>query len=225
MSEHALGSLLPRGTKTWQNGNSETTIDLILASEELASIVVKCGIHTTEHGSDYRAIKTVFDILTLKRAPEQRLLFKNALWTAIRARIITALRFISVGDKVQQQTDRLMTAVLEAVHALTLKAKLSPYAKRWWTRDLTQLRRVYTYWRNQARTQRRRGYTIPDLEQQARSAAKEYHDAVRKQKKAHWEDFLADDVSVFMRYELDKREELTAAVWLLLYYDYQAVPE
>jgi ribonuclease HI len=33
------------------------------------------------------------------------------------------------------------------------------------------------------------------LEQQARSAAKEYHDAVRKQKKAHWEDFLADDAN------------------------------
>lgn len=34
MSDHSLTSLLPRGTKTWQSGNRETTIDLILASEE-----------------------------------------------------------------------------------------------------------------------------------------------------------------------------------------------
>ena len=34
------------------------------------------------------------------------------------------------GGSVQQQTDRLMKVVLEAVHALTPKAKPSPYAKK-----------------------------------------------------------------------------------------------
>ena len=48
MSEHALHSLLPRGTKTWQKGDSETTIDLVLASEELAGSVIKCAIHMTD---------------------------------------------------------------------------------------------------------------------------------------------------------------------------------
>jgi hypothetical protein len=33
MNEHALRSLLPRGTKTWQQGDQESTIDLVLASE------------------------------------------------------------------------------------------------------------------------------------------------------------------------------------------------
>ena len=37
MNEHALHRLLPRGTKTWQRGNHESTIDLVLASEELAT--------------------------------------------------------------------------------------------------------------------------------------------------------------------------------------------
>ena len=197
MSEHALHSLLPRGTKTWQRGNHESTIDLVLASEELATSVVKCTVHTTEHGSDHRAIQTTFDVATPERAVETRLLFKNAPWTNIKGRITTNLRFVPFGGSVQQQTDGLMTAVLEAVHALTPRAKPSPYAKRWWTTDLTQLRRVYTYWRNQARTQRRMGRMFPELEQQANEAAKEYHDAVRRQKKAHWEDFLADDTNIW----------------------------
>jgi hypothetical protein len=148
MSEHALHSLLPRGTKTWQRGNHESTIDLVLASEELATSVVKCTVHTTEHGSDHRAIQTTFDVATPERAVETRLLFKNAPWTDIKGRITTNLRFVPFGGSVQQQADGLMTAVLEAVHALTPRAKPSPYAKRWWTTDLTQLRRVYTYWRN-----------------------------------------------------------------------------
>jgi hypothetical protein len=145
MSEHALHSLLPRGTKTWQKGDSETTIDLVLASEELAGSVIKCDIHMTEHGSDHRAIETVFDVAPPERPTENRLLFKNAPWNDIRMRIAASLRPAPVGGSVQQQTDRLMTAVLEEVHALTPKARPSPYAKRWWTKDLTQLRRVYTY--------------------------------------------------------------------------------
>jgi hypothetical protein len=55
----------------------------------------------------------------------------------------------------------------------------------------------YTYWRNQARAQRRRGHTIPELKQQANEAAKEYHDAIRRQKRAHWNNFLADDTNIW----------------------------
>jgi len=100
MSDYALCSLLPRGTKTWQNGGHETTIDLILASEELASAVVKCKIHEIEHGSDHRAIETMFDITPPDRLVEGRLLFKNAPWHEIRSRIATALTPIPVGGSV-----------------------------------------------------------------------------------------------------------------------------
>src|SRR5436305_10574402 len=130
MSHHSLRSLLLKGTKTWQHNNYETTIDLILASEELASRVVKCTIHETEHGSDHRAIETIFDITSPEHTTKQRLLFKNAPWNAIRARITTTLHSIPLGGSVQHQTDRLMMAVLKAVHALTPKARPSPYAKR-----------------------------------------------------------------------------------------------
>lgn len=90
-----------------------------------------------------------------------------------------------------------MAAVTEAVYGLTPKAKPSPYAKRWWTTDLTRLRRTYTFWRNQARSRRRMGQTSLDLEQRARTAAKEYHDAIRRQKSSHWNDFLADDANIW----------------------------
>jgi hypothetical protein len=78
-----------------------------------------------------------------------------------------------------------MTVVTDAVEALTPKAEPSPYAKRWWTKDLTHLRRIYNYHRNQARTLRRYGNEDQELERRAREFAKEYHDAIRRQKKAH----------------------------------------
>jgi hypothetical protein len=64
--------------------------------------------------------------------------------------VASNLENIPWDGSVQQQTDRLMVAVTEAVYGLTPKAKPSPYAKRWWTTDLTRLRRTYTFWRNQA---------------------------------------------------------------------------
>jgi hypothetical protein len=98
---------------------------------------------------------------------------------------------------VQQKTDRLITAVLEAVQALTPRAKPSPYAKRWWTHNLTQLRHVYTYWGNRARAARRAGQNSAVLEDTANASAKQYHDSIRQRKNSHWKEFLADNDNIW----------------------------
>ncbi|KAK6810408.1 hypothetical protein RU639_013833, partial [Aspergillus parasiticus] len=201
MNEFALSSLLKRGTKTWQGGgqggNYESTIDLVLASENLTGSMVKCAVHGTEHGSDHRAIETAFDVPVPVSKQQERLLFKNAPWKEINARITRSLDRTPSDGTVQQKTDRLMSAVLEAVHTLTPKARPSPYAKRWWTTDLTQLRYIYTYWRNHVRSERRAGRIASHLEETAKSAAKQYHDAIRQQKKNHWKEFLADNINIW----------------------------
>ncbi|KAH7461722.1 hypothetical protein FOMA001_g18803 [Fusarium oxysporum f. sp. matthiolae] len=98
---------------------------------------------------------------------------------------------------VQTQTDRLMDVVLDTINSLAPRAKPSPYAKRWWTTDLTKLRRAYTFWRNLARAWRRAGQRIDSLEGRAKEAGKEYHDAIKRHKRAHWDDFLADGTNIW----------------------------
>ena len=87
IASQALTSLLPRGTKTWQRNNQESTIDLVLASTELTAALIRCAVHETDHGSDHNAIETMFDIDNPIKVVEPRLLFKNALWKAIKERI------------------------------------------------------------------------------------------------------------------------------------------
>lgn len=197
MNEFSLSSLLPRGTKTWHSGEYDTAIDLVLASERLREATVKCGIYGTEHGSDHRTIDSTFDISIPIPRFQERLLFKNAPWNDIQTRIASTLSATGIGGTVQQKTDSLMSAVLEAVHSLTPKAKPSPYTKRWWTTDLTQLRCIYTHWRNRARSERRAGHRVVELEKMAKGAAKQYHDAIRQQKKKHWDEFLADNDNIW----------------------------
>ncbi|RFN41629.1 reverse transcriptase [Fusarium flagelliforme] len=197
MDEHGLISLLPRGAKTWEGPGGESPIGLMLASAELAEEMFHCGIHPTEHGSDHRAIQTGFDLTTPERTAGARLLFKNAPRNAIRERVRGKLAPLPWDGGVQTQADRLMEVVLEAIHKLVPRSKPSPYAKRWWTTDLTRLRRTYTFWRNLARARRRAGQRIDRLESRAKEASEEYHDAIRRQKKAHWDDFLADGTNIW----------------------------
>ena len=197
MNEFALSSLLPRGMKTWHGGEYATTIDLVLASEELTSTTLKCTIHQTEHGSDHRAIETIIDLAVPTPKQQERLLLRNAPWKEINARITSTLHAAPLGGTVQHMTDRLMEAVHGAVHALTPRARPTPYSKRWWTTELTQLRRIYTYWRNRARSERRAGQIRADLEGMAKAAAKQYHSAIRRQKKKHWDEFLADNDNIW----------------------------
>jgi hypothetical protein len=132
ITEHALSSLLLHSTKTWQGGDYKTTIDLVLALKGLADIVTRYAIYATKHSSNYRTIKTVFNssVLTPLQQQQEQLLLKNAPWKAIRDRISRALAASLPAGTTQQRTDRLIAAVLEAVHALIPRARLLLYAKR-----------------------------------------------------------------------------------------------
>ena len=78
IKDHSLRSLLPRGIKTWQNGNYKTIINLILVLDELVSTIIKYMVYGTEHGFNYRAIEMIFNVAVPKHALEQKILFKNA---------------------------------------------------------------------------------------------------------------------------------------------------
>lgn len=57
-----LNTLLPKRTIIWENTTNQSTLKLILTSDFLVEIHLKCQIHQIEHKSDYQVIPTKLDI-------------------------------------------------------------------------------------------------------------------------------------------------------------------
>ncbi|KAM9874802.1 hypothetical protein VDGL01_11123 [Verticillium dahliae] len=180
MNEHSLKSLLPRGTRTWQAGENESTIDLVLASEDLARALVKCTTYETDHGSDHQAIRTCLDVAMPQATTKPRLLFKNAPWKDTNAVIAGRLRMVPTEGSVQQQTgqavdvreevvdDRLDTTASD-LHVLEEPGHIREESRpgQPWTGAVGERSIQTVPWRH------------------------------RRQKKSHWDDFLVDNSNIW----------------------------
>lgn len=91
----------------------------------------------------------------------------------------------------------LEDAVRQITDALVPTARKSPYAKRWWTADLSSLRKRYRWTRNKARASRRPGSISASLEEVAKQAKRTCFYAVRQQKKSHWQEFLREASNIW----------------------------
>ncbi len=95
-------------------------------------------------------------------------------------------------------TSTLTKIVLEGIEASVTLAKSCQYNKRWWTKELSSLCKKYTHLRNQSqRYQRNRYGNNPPLDWAAKAAKREYHSALQKQKKQHWEEFLDEPGNIW----------------------------
>ena len=125
------------------------------------AIETLCDVWNHEYGSDHRdALQYRITIAE----PEARLLFKHASWKGVREYVQAGLQDLPPASDIETFHNRLISLVERAIKKHTPRAKPSPYAKRWWTKDLTDLRKDYTYWRNSARTVRRVGQRDLQLE-------------------------------------------------------------
>jgi hypothetical protein len=88
MAGFGLQSLLPRGTITFEGTQGHSTVDITLASPNLTRSLLRCQVHSVEHGSDHRAIVSTFraDIPDpVSRQP--RYLFREVDWDEVISQI------------------------------------------------------------------------------------------------------------------------------------------
>ncbi|KAK7178484.1 zinc knuckle, partial [Paraphaeosphaeria sporulosa] len=150
MANLDLQSLAPQGTATWHSDDDSraSTIDLILATPELANEVCSCSIDETEHGSDHSAIRTKMVVEWQSPDTKPRKLWRKTRWSDVRRMVEAAMHARPEPQdygSVNAYCEYIMELVTPAVEKHVPVAKPSPYAKRWWNEDLTKLRADYTF--------------------------------------------------------------------------------
>ena len=152
MAELNLQNLLPRGTVTYSARAVSFTTDLIFTTACLAEKVEQSEIYKCNHGLEYEAIYLLFFTIVSMPLSASRLIFKNAPLAKICEEISNnTARITASAQEINNYTQQLMSIVTNAMDKHVCKAKPSPYAKRWWTEDLSVLRKCYTRLRNQIR--------------------------------------------------------------------------
>ena len=181
-----------------------STVDVLVGSEDIAEYLEYCRIHDTDYGSDHRPVALSYRgcILPEPRRNRKRL-YKEADWNEIRTAIGSQLgdsRFmkeITDVDTFERAADVFVNGINAVLEAHVPRARESPYAKRWWSKDLTLLRRDYTFKRNRITTLRRRGECTIRAREASHTARRAYLDEIDEQKEQHWKDFLNDPNNIW----------------------------
>ena len=200
--EHNLWNALPHNTITFHNiGNShQSTIDLILIPGDLRTAVQWCKTGE-DHGSDHFTIHTAITLQAPRLEQAHRFKsYNNTDWEEVRKAVRERLTAPPVTnskeilDKAAWYLEETVSQVLEELAPATTPF---PYEKRWWTKQLTELRTTY----HQCRNKWTRAVRNQDFNEQLRANAKrtrnEYLHAIQNQKKRHWKDFLDDSTNIW----------------------------
>ena len=170
-----------------------------MVSERLFEDRDICQPFENEYGSDHRAIHTAIGMGDMIEDPTvPRYLLQKADWKAIRDEIGQHLinnPFPTEDLKAMQKYIQETTQT--AIDRHCPKAKPSKYAKRWWSSELTSMRKEYTRARNLARSRRRQDRRDDSLEVAAKIARHDFHHAIKKRKKEHWTEFLGESTDIW----------------------------
>jgi hypothetical protein len=115
-----------------------STVDVLVGSEDIAEYLEYCRIHHTDYGSDYRPIAlSYWGCILLEPRWNRKRLYKEADWNEIRTAISSQLsdsRFIKEitdVDTFERAADVFVNGINAVLEDHVLRARESPYTKRW----------------------------------------------------------------------------------------------
>jgi len=188
----SLTLLIPPGTVTFPA--AKTAIDLVWANGNASAKMVKCGIAANhDQGSDHLPIETLLvgDSETTRPPDIPSFNYEKTDWEQFTKSLHQSLpqvphqHVLWSTAAIDRYAEQLTTAVTSAIMQSTPYRKPSPHSKRWWTPELTELRRQA----NRMRNLYRRTHSPIDKEAWEEKAAK-YTEGIARAKKEKWQEFV-----------------------------------
>ncbi|KAH7563672.1 hypothetical protein BM1_00719 [Bipolaris maydis] len=150
IGECALHNTLPPGTTTYEEGHSQSTIDLCLVTTGLIDKVIKSEVdRNLDHDSDHLPISTTLDLTVqqLKKEPRKdwKRLDEKEYTKALR-HALPPLRRPLTKAALNAYTGEVTAAIQNAIHKAVPETQPSTYTREGWTKEcraiLTETKRL-----------------------------------------------------------------------------------
>ena len=177
-------------TKNW------TRPDNVFCSENTATTLIHCFTDAARRGpcTDHVPILTAFDLQTPNADNRPSLNFNDVDWKEFNKTLKANLSTLPVDDPIVSDTEFQRTAktvtdaILASIKEHVPQTRPSPHSKRWWTRELTQMRKETAKLSSLSHKMR----IFPDhpSHKQHRTQRNKYSEMIKQTKQDHWFDWL-----------------------------------
>src|SRR6266481_3555232 len=192
---------LPPNTPTYQSDAHDTwsTLDLVFSTQDVAHAITKCQVLPDSRipGADHLPVLTTVNTILPTIPPVTRLNCKDVDWPKYSDTFATHVTSLQLDVRPQPTTPQELDGF---VKDLTLDFQLtsakhapkilpSPFAKRWWTPELTTLRKAYAQ-ASRSKFTARNSKECPAAKALCRTARNRYTAILHHTKALHWKTWL-----------------------------------
>ena len=206
-AEAGLEMALPNGIPTHIHNVSKkwTRLDQVFITEHSLDLVTICNTVASKRGisTDHLPILTKLDLATAISEESTTHNFRDVDWEEFNKELEKRLTELGPAVTIRTQyqlneaCNRLTKALQDTISKTVPVTRINAKSKRWWTKELTKLRRQADKLGRKASKLSHLPYHHVHAEHA--SAAKSYRDTLETTKKQHWRDWLerAEDPDIW----------------------------
>jgi ribonuclease HI len=197
LSEHNMDLALPPAVPTIRNSRGNLTRpDNVFISEEILNWISVCEVlpDLTPPNADHFPIVTHLDFPVTRPHKNRPWNFRATDWALFKKELAKKLENIPIEEQLQDEIQidaalqELEEAILNTMEETVPRSNPSPYAKRWWNKELEAARIRSKRLAERARKFSR--FPHHSCHREAKKARNEYNTMIHKSKQQHWDNWL-----------------------------------
>lgn len=198
LADYGMVMALPKGLPTLQSSSSKnwTRPDNVFCTDHTSDSFIRCSTNPALRGpaTDHLPILSILDLEIPRATTEEKHNYRETDWDEFNTLLAAELDKIPpaqplvTDEEFQQAARNLTNAIQRTVEQKVPKSKPNPHSKRWWTRDLTILRREVA--KLSHRSYKLRDDTDHPCHEEYRTKRNQYSEEIKRTKKEHWVNWL-----------------------------------
>jgi exonuclease III len=212
IAEAGLDLALPSGIPTHKHNATKkwSRLDQVFISDHSENALITCDTQPDQWGinTDHLPILTVMNLCAETEEACEFPNFREVDWGEFRKELSTQLDKLPIAAPIGSQSqldsacDSLTKAIQRTIDRKVPTSTITPKSKRWWTKELTQLRRATN--RLGRQSYRRRMEVDHPIHHDHALMVKKYRNTLDQNKRQHWRDWLekAEDPDIWTVHRL-----------------------